>query len=343
MHRCQVLLAEALGPNKTTPTWVRLSGLLARPPVRRTLIFVLTAQGASGLDNTPPGALCITFGSNAQTLAVEKTDAKVAMERLLLESMHGSHVETLADLAHLRPLAARMTQLAQQQRDNAQTPVAAEAWGRMFLCKRGRIYKYSPARFLVRPQKCLLSAAGTTAAPRMPGIRLIECNVSREGDKEARLTYRDGDSYQLSEVIPLEHLPEHLPETEALLRKGTTSCVLSISGARDLESMARRRFSELGKSVPVEVEGKFPFTLSLLTCQEQFLAGSELGWDAAALAILSTWPPEALGRIAVSGIEVAVDGIGAVGLMKLYLRSLVLRKLWAHIGRTVGLKAPSEA
>jgi hypothetical protein len=66
---------------------------------------------------------------------------------------------------------------------------------------------------------------------------------------------------------------------------------------------------------------------------EKFGASSELGWAAAAQAVLSAWPSGAQGLLSCKTVTVDLDGRLAVGLSRLYARSAALRRLKLHVGK----------
>jgi len=145
--------------------------------------------------------------------------------------------------------------------------------------------------------------------------------------------YTDVQRGWLREVVYLSELEEHLRDSRTVLQQADPSAVLALRLSDGVEP-ALRRVGRAGEPVQVVVRGQYPHDLQAEIGGERFggVSGGRT-WREGARAVLLRWPRTGTGRISVNGLTVQAGGKRAVGLLALYARSVVLRKLRGFLGQ----------
>ena len=128
-------------------------------------------------------------------------------------------------------------------------------------------------------------------------------------------------------MVFLTELEEHLKDSRTVLQQSDPSAVLAVRLSEDVEP-ALRRVGRAGAAVAIAVRGQLPHDLQVEVGGERY-GGTTSGqaWRAGVTALLGRWPRSGEGRLSVNGLTVQTGGRRAVGLMALYARSVVLRRL----------------
>jgi len=345
-----ILSAAALEPllAHAEPPWRAVAARLARRRTRRTLLLVVEPAGPSGPPFDPlnrgaervvgfPGALAIRLAPGRRPSGRVLTGEE-AVERLLREVAEGGAVDVAASRPDANPVAARLATVARLVREGASegAPVALEVGGRAIVTGGGRLRRYALSRFAARPRVYLpdpdapdlVLAPGERRPAALQGPSVVECCASLLGDGRAAVLYADSAGGHLREVVPLAEIEDHLAETREVLRAADPQAVLAIRLSDELEP-ALRRTHRAGAGPGIVVRGALPFRLEVDVPGQ----GGPGGWGHAARALLARWPREGLSRVALLSLSVTAGGRRATGLLALYARSVVVRRLRAHLVR----------
>jgi hypothetical protein len=326
--------------SKPARLWDRVAARLAKPVTRRTVVAVAFASRA-GAAWVPLARVLFVLLRPGTRPGSQALGAGAAVERLLLETNRGSIIETIAATGQSEPAAAWLTRLVRQGGDakRAKLPFALQLGETVLLPADGpkHLRRFPAKRFALRPRACVFSSAaeGATNGPPAPSGRLrrhpvIECQVSRLGEAQAAIVYVDEVGQRLREVIPIEHLADHLTETQALLRTKSPA-LLMLRPTAEVAAIAGHRLGLDLPTVTLELHGELPWKMVLVIGADRFGRGEPMGYRAAAQVVLSSWQPGVLGRIAVSSVQVWLNGAPPSPMARLYARSMVLRRLWAHV------------
>lgn len=308
--------------------------------------------------------------------------AAEAIVRLVTESHKGTAVEVVGMSGAAQPAVSRLVRLAQLAKVGSdEVPLAVEIGGRVVLlggevrvgagvgagnalsaasglvpgagsgaADGAGIRSFSVKRFAARPRLYIADPESPDLAPQVPtrggaqrrlGVS-VDCLVSPLEGGRAAILYTDTEGYHLREEVPLALLEEHLQEAQVILRGAPSPTLLAVRTAGQLEAALSRQ-SAPTRRIEVQVEGDLVYGLRLRMMGETFGSGERWGWRAAAVAILSVWPGPDAGRIAVRVGTLDVAGEQADGLVRLYARSVVQRRLGAHLGRAGAFKLPAAA
>lgn len=341
------LLAHAEAP------WRGVAARLAQRRDRPTLLLVVEPAGPSGppfdpLNRGPdralgfPGALLVRLVPGRRPSARVLTGEQ-ALDRLVREVLGGSAIEVLPARSEAHPVAARLAQIAGLLREgSADAPVAIEAGGRVLLLARRRLRHFALDRFAARPRLFIPDpdAPDLALSPgerRPPGLGrpgVIECRAELLDDRRAAVLYADGAGASLREVVSLGELEEHLREARALLQAADAGALLAVRLSTDLEP-ALRRAGRAPTPVPVAVRARLPWDVQVEVGDDWYGGTTGRGWREAGLALLDAWPRGEEARIAFSGVTAVAQGRRRGGLLALYVRSLVRRRLLAQVVRTL--------
>jgi hypothetical protein len=239
-------------------------------------------------------------------------------------------------------VAARLTQVAGLVRDaSAGKPVALEAGGRVLMPRGGRVFRYPLDRFVSRPRTFvpdpdapdLALSPGERRPVGLASAGVVECRASLVDEDRASVLYTDVQRGWLREVVFLSELEEHLKDSRAVLQQADPTALLALRLSDGVEP-ALRRVGRAGDPVHVAVRGQYPHDLQAEIGGERF-GGCTGGrsWREGARAVLAKWPRTGTGRISVNALTVQVGGRRAVGLLALYARSVVLRRLRGFLGQ----------
>jgi hypothetical protein len=343
-----LLSAAALEPvlEHAEPPWRALAGRLAQRRDRPTLLLVVEPASPSGPPFDPinrgpgralgfPGALQVRLVPGRRPTGRVLTGDET-VDRLVREVQAGSAVEVVAARSEAQPVAVRLTQVATLVREAGPLqPVALEAGGQVLMPRGGRIYRYPLGRYLGRPRVFVPDpdAPDLTLSPgeRRPvgiaGPGVVECRASLVDELRASVLYSDARRGWFREVVFLSELEEHLRDSRALLVQSDASAILAVRLSEDVEP-ALRRVGRAGAALAVAVRGQLPHDLQMEVGGERYGGTSSgNGWREGALAVLSRWPRTGEARLTVNGLTVQAGGRRAVGLLALYARSVVLRRL----------------
>lgn len=342
------------------PTWRVVARRLAQPRERPAQVLVVEAGGGSRpgppfdvLNRGPEramefeGAVAVTVTPGRRPSG-RMLPAHEVVEAVIRCAGGDVPVEILASRAESRPVASRLSQIAQLVRDAARHgPVAVEAGGQVYLPFRGGLRRYALERFASRPRSFTPDpeapdlAAGPGERPargRLPS-GMLACRVTLCGNEEAALLFAAGDGGMLREVVPLPELEEHLREVRAIVREARPPAVLTIRLSDDVEAEVRRS-GQVRQGIAVTVGGALP-RVEVEVGGERFGGGSPLGWDAAADALLARWPARGGGRIGVSAVTATLHDRPASPLLAIWAASVARRRLRVRLERS--LQAYREA
>jgi hypothetical protein len=223
----------------------------------------------------------------------------------------------------LQHLTDRMTEARRQG-----IPLAIEHGEHIWWADRTRVRCFSRRRFAARPRRCLFVPSGNDWRPNgRPWPSLVQCSATVLGNGYAWLRYEDAQQWQLTERIPLGELEAHLNETIGLLREDPRPTWLAVRAGEDLELAIRRNGAFRGTTLKMKVKVTLPHSYSLQLEQDL----EELQVDSAAERVLSQWAVGQVGRISIRELQLSAPEGTTAGLLKLYARSVVLRRLGARM------------
>jgi hypothetical protein len=343
-----LLSSAALDPvlEHAEPPWRALAGRLAQRRDRPTLLLVVEPAFPSGPPFDPinrgparaigfPGALQVRLVPGRRPSGRVLTGDE-AVERLVREVQAGTAVEVVAARSEAQPVAVRLSQVAALVREaGPRNPVALEAGGRVLMPRGAHLHRYPLSRYLGRPRVFIPDpdAPDLTLSPGerrpvgMSGAGVVECRASLVDDQRAAILYADAQRGWFREVVFLSELEEHLKDSRTVLQQSDPGAVLAVRLSEDVEP-ALRRVGKVGAAVSIAIRGQLPHDLQVEIGGERY-GGTTSGhtWREGARALLGRWPRSGEGRLSVNALTVQVGGRRAVGLLALYARSAVLRRL----------------
>jgi hypothetical protein len=339
-------LERAIAPPPAPRAWAKLAPRLLHAPERRTLVLDITPLDVPGPPHDPlnrgparrlamAGGLLVSLAPGRRPSAREVRAADIP--RLVLrETLAGTHLDFVARGTEVQSLEARLTRLARRVRLQApQKPVAVEIGGDVWLVTPERFKRYPERTFARRPVRCAWDpeapdfGVDASQGREVPSSPQLQCLAFTE-DTTARLLTMDGSGWILREVVPLHWAQDWINEAQAILRAEPQSA-LSVRAADGLMRASMRLPETPVPDVEVTLHGTLPFGLELELDGERYGGRSPLPWSAAALAVLSRWPLGVRGRVRFAAVDVLFDGEPAGGLLRLYARSLAMRRLHTHI------------
>lgn len=341
------------------PIWRRAGVLLSEPITEPLLLISVEARDLPGPPMDPlnrghdrvvalADPLVISLRPDGRPTA-RRMAAAEAVVRLVTEAHKGVAVEVVGMSGAAQPAVSRLVRLAQLCRmgSSGEVPLAVEVGGRVQLLEStSDIRTFDVKRFAARPRLYVADPESPdlspqAAAPRAGGQRRhgvsVDCLVSPLEGGRAAIIYTDSEGYHLREEVPLSSLEEHLQEAQLILRGSPSPALLAVRTAGQLDGAVVRPGAP-GRRIDVQVEGDLVYGLRLRMMGETFGSGERWGWRAAAVAILSVWTRPDAGRIALGIGDLDVAGEPAGGLARLYARSVVARRLGAHLNCATGLK-----
>lgn len=348
--RALPLLAGAFGHLEHDPFWEAAEARVLLAPAHPVALFGVTPVEApqpplDPLNRGPDRAfgiadtLCLDLVPGHRPVLRSLVPAD-AVERFIRSHLAGEGVEIIATGGAGLAIVARLSRAAAFLRRSGGAPPAFQAGGRVYLARGGRVLRYGLARFFARPRHCapdpeapdlsLAPEGGLAVARRWRAWNVVECRVSCVASDRAALLYLDDGGFRLRETVPLAVLDEWLRDTQTMLRDGPQPMILALRMAPEILD-AGRGYDLPEPRTEIAVSGELPFHLSLVVNGERFGAGAELGWSAAAQAILASWPVGQPGRIAVVAANVSLPSGASSGMARLYARSLAVRRLRLHL------------
>jgi hypothetical protein len=349
-----VLASAALDPllAHAEPPWRNVAARLAQPRDQATLLLVVEPAGPSGPPYDPlnrgpdrrlgfPGGFAIRLAPGRRPSARAVTASEL-VDRLLAEVAAGTRVEVLASRSEAHPVAARLTQLAGLVEGRGELPVAVEAAGRVLLLSGGALRRFRLDRIAGRPRTYLPDpdapdlalSPGERRPSGIGGASVIECRAVPLDATRAAILYSDRAHGHLREVVFLSELEDHLREARAILQAADPRSVVTVHLADELEP-AVRRAGPAGPPLHLAVRAVLPWDVQVQVEGEWYGGRSGRTWREAALKLLVRWPREMDARIAVSTVNVVARGKRRGGLLALYARSIVLRRMRTHLVRTL--------
>jgi hypothetical protein len=349
-----VLAAAALEPllAHAEPPWRAVVGRLAQPRERPTLLLVVEPAGPSGPPYDPlnrgperqlgfSGGLAVRLAPGRRPSARGLT-AEEVVEQLLREARAGTRVEVLASRSEAHPVAARLAQLVGLLEAQDASAVAVEAGGRVLLSGGAGVRRFSLDRIASRPRRYLADpdAPDLALSPgeRRPfglgGDAVVECRALPLDGTRAAILYTDAGRHQLREVVFLSELEDHLRESRDILQSADPRAMLAVHLADELEGLVRRA-GPPGPPLLLAVRARFPWDVQVEVEGSWYGGTTGRTWREAALKLLVRWPREFDARIAVTSVNAVARGRRRGGLLALYARSLVLRRMRTHLVRTL--------
>lgn len=231
-------------------------------------------------------------------------------------------------------VVSRLSQIAAAELTTG-TQLGVQRGERLLLATNGRVKVLPFSAALARPRKLTLlpERAEWLAALRPPrgvaGKMAVHGSLETTPSGEARALFVDGTGRVLMESFSGFALESFVADTRALLETRGASLSLAVSQA--LASMTSRvpfeAVTPLDLAVRIDARGHLSITMG----DEDFGAGQTLGWRALAETVFSHWPPRVRGRVRVVSVESARHDHDGAALEALATRSLVLRRLSAHL------------
>jgi hypothetical protein len=350
--RALALLSNVVGrpvaPAPAPAQWRKLVPRLMDAPARRALVLDVVPLDVPGPPDDPlnrgegrrlamAGGLVVTLKPGARPSAREVR--AVDVPRLVLrESLAGTQLDFVQRGTEAQSLEARLTRLARRARAQVpQRPFAVELGGEVLLVSGDRFRHFGEPTFARRPVRCAFDPEApdfgveVTQGREVPAGRQLQCLAWTEDPSTARLLTTDEGGWVLREKVPLAHAEKWLTEAQELLR-AEPPAALSVRATDALTRAALTARTPSAPEVVVTLRGRLPFGLELELDAERYGGPGQLPWSAAALAILSRWPLGVRGRVRFDAIDVTLlDGEPAGGLLRLYARSLAMRRLYTHI------------
>jgi hypothetical protein len=350
-----LLATAALDPlvEHAEAPWRSLAPRLAQRREKASRVLVVEPAAPSGppfdpLNRGPSRAVGFAGALEVRLAPGRRPSARVltgeqAVDRLVRAAAQREATEVVPARSEAHPVAARLAQVAGLVREaRGEVPVALEAGGRVLVPAHGSLRSYALARFAARPRAYtadpdapdLALSPGERRRLAIGGAHTVECRAHLLDELRAAVLYADGARGQLREVVFLSELEEHLRESRAILQAAHAGAILAVRLSDDLEP-AIRRMGAAGAPVPVAVRGRLPFDLQVEVRGERYGGSSGRSWSAAAVALLEAWPRGGEARISVSAVTISSQGHRAGGLLALYARAAVVRRLRIHLVRAL--------
>lgn len=352
--RALALVCRALGKPvflpEASPMLGRLGARLLVPAERRTALFLVEGEDHSGQPNDPlnrgvdrtlaiRAAIEVTLTPDGRPSARRVAPFK-AVKSLILEATAGTAVEVIAADGKSDVTAARLGRVAARCRTHAgDQPLVIEVAGFGLSVSGDQLRSWPADNFAARPRSFVadleawdFGAAAAAGRPSRSGPRALDCLVWALDDFNACVWYSTYDGMHLQERVPYATLEQSMGETQKLVRAASPALVLAVRTAPEIAERISRFDPFLQHVVTVDITGRLPFGLTVTINGERFGANARYSLRAAAETILSGWPPGHLGHLVVGRLE--LDGPESnLAMTRLYARSLILRRLWAHIRR----------
>jgi len=341
VRREGVLADEACGAGERLALRV-----LAAVPARRTLVLEVKALPMGGppfdpLNRGPQRALALAAATvrvldPGRRPAVRPLDPEHAVRELAREAGAGTRVLVVADEPDAQPAVARLQRLA--QRVAAGRPLAIEVAGRVWLTGTPAPRAWTLTAFGARPCSVPVDpeapdlGAGPEGVP-LPGPSSVLCDVLPAAPQGFALVWRDASRAWLREVVEEHELRDTLEDARALLWSALGTAVLVHASPET----PRAPGAAEGPAAPVRLVFGRRGRLAVAIGGELFGTDAGLGWDAAAQALLSLWPPGVSGRVSLREAEGPVPG----PLMLLHGRSVARRRLSLHVRRALRTRGPA--
>lgn len=340
------VLERPVAPPPAPREWTELAPRLLSAPERRTLVLDVAPLDVPGPPNDPlnrgpgrrlalRGALLVSLAPGRRPSAREVRAADVP--RLVLrEALAGTHLDFVVRSPEAQTLEARLTRLARRVRAQApQRPMAIELGGDVFLVTADGFRQRAEPTFARRPVRCAFDpeapdfGVDASQGREVPSSPQLQC-LAFTDDATARLLTMDDAGWILREAVPLAWAQDWLNEAQALLR-AEPQAALSVRAANGLTRASMTRPAAPAPDVVVTLHGQLPFGLELELDGERYGGRDQLPWSAAALAVLSRWPLGVRGRLRFASVDVSIGDEPVGGLLRLYARSLALRRIHTHI------------
>jgi hypothetical protein len=238
-----------------------------------------------------------------------------------------------------QPVAARLAQISRLVRVTRRTvSVALEVGGRVLVPCGDLLLRYALAGFTNRPRVYvpdpdapdLALSPGERRPKALSSPRIIECRAQLLDDRRVAILYSDAAGAHLREVVFVAHLEAHLRTAGEILQAGHPPTALAVRLSDDVEQ-AFRRDAPAATTLSVSVHGRIARALQAEVDGTRYGGGSGRSWTAAARALIHAWPRGGDARIDVDAVTVS-DGRARVGgLLALWARSAVVRRLRAHV------------
>jgi hypothetical protein len=322
-----MLLAHALWGHVpdawlTGPQWRKLAQKLSSERTRTTALFALGSEGtALGLK--------LKAGCEPRMRAL---DAQATLRRVVSAAAAGHNVEVVP-FSQLQELEAmRLTQLAWRAAAKPNEPLAVTQADHVLLLEHGRFRRFRTEVFHARPRRAvLLDTAPSQRNPAGLGTT-VECDARVENER-ALLTYRcRGVAFR--ERVALDVLASHLQGAMRICSGAAERTLFVLHLDAQLQKLLEARRTQTTPSSPLELKGDLVRGISLVIGEQTF-DSREL--RAAAETVLSTWPVGVRGQLDVRTVTVGVNGTHSDAMTRLYARSVIARRLSAHIDALVGL------
>ena len=341
--------------------WRAVVPRLAAPRASRTLLVAVEPAAPSGPPHDPlnrgparaigfSGALAVRLLPSGRPSATVLTGEQT-VDRVVREAAAGSAVEIVAVRGEAHPVAARLQGVAARVRERAaDAAVAIEAGGRVLLVHRGHVRRFPLVRFTTRPRVFapdpeapdLSLSPGERRPLGLVGRSVIECRAALVDDRRAAVVYTDAAGGHLRELVALAELEDHLRDARTLLQAATPDAILAVRLSEDVEP-ALRRVARIASPVPITVAGALPWRVEVSLAGDRFGGAAGRSWRAAARSALSWWPRDGAARLSVQAVTATAGRRRVTGLVVLWVRSFVLRRMRAHLLQELRAYQPEAA
>jgi len=306
----------------TAPQWKKLAQRLGSERARPTVLFALGPEGASL-------ALKLRAGKEPR---MRELDALQTLKHVIASAASGQQVE-IVPCSQLQELEAmRLSQLAWRAAANAAEPLSLEVNGRTLVYAGGRFKSYSSDRYAARPRRAVALESNAAQKSTQALGPAVECDAKLDGDR-ALLRYRS-KGWAFSERVTLDALSSHLQGAMSICGQHFERPRFVLHLDDGLAKHLKSGRVQTAPPAPVEVRGDLTRGLTVVHSTQTF---SSRQLRAAAETILSAWPVGVRGQLDIRQASVGVGGAHSEAIACLYARSVIQRRLEAHIDALVSL------
>ena len=226
----------------------------------------------------------------------------------------------------------RLSQVAWRAASHAGEALSLDVNGRTLVFAGGRFKSYDRGRYAARPRRAVpLEGFSTTKSTQALGPT-VECEASLDGDR-ALLLYRS-KGWAFSEHVSLDALSSHLQGAMSICAHHPERARFVLHLDDGVTKHLKSGRVQTAPPAAIEVRGDLTRGLVVVHQGQTFTSG-EL--RAAAETVLSAWPVGVRGQLDIRQAAVGAAGAHGEAIAGLYARSLIARRLGAHIDSLVGL------
>ena len=306
--------------------WGRVAQLLASSSPRSVVVI------ESGVVKH----LAISFTPSRRPRA-RRVEVLELLRFALAARLRGAPCEVVASVGSDQTLVTRVAQLNGLPTSPTGT-LGLEVGDRLLLAEGRRIRSPSLSAALARPRKLSWLPADpellrSLRRPAPGPLVMAHVTAFPLGEARAAVFSLDTGGLVLREEVARVTLEAHLTEARELLRRAEPPSLMSVTVHPTLATLSGRRLDAELPTLPVDVECEWPLTIRVWLDGEAFCGPGDLSWTSLAEAVLSHWPPGTWGRVGVQRVNFIRPPPTTSPLFTLAVRSRVLRRLAAGLGR----------